>query len=37
MKPKNEGVRPNQKDVAHVTLIYGLQVSGALRLTGVGD
>ncbi len=37
MKPKNEGVRPNQKDEAHVTLIYGLQVAGALRLTGVGD
>ena len=37
MKPKNEGMRSIRNDRAHVTLIYGLQVAGALRLTGVGD
>ena len=37
MKPKNEGMRSIRKDWSHVTLIYGLQVAGALRLTGVGD
>ncbi len=37
MKLNNEGLRSIRKDWAHVTLIYGLQVAGALRLTGVGD
>ena len=37
MMLENEGMRATRSEGTHVTLIYGLQVAGALRLTGVGD